>query len=131
MPLIEKKRGLSPGGRFPPSFIQVIIITGLNKLHNCMFLPCDPQGFIGPWSINSRLTVHQIYQNMTFNMRFQFFPGGGAPQIPLVMLTEILFSRLVTLQIYVHYFETFRQLGSESRGKPYYMSPPLGKVLLE
>ena len=33
MPLVEKSRGLSPGGRFPPSFIhQVIIITGLNKL---------------------------------------------------------------------------------------------------
>ena len=37
VPLIEKSRGLSPGGRFPPSFIhQVIIIThsltGLNKL---------------------------------------------------------------------------------------------------
>ena len=28
VPLIEKRRGLSPGGRFPPSFIhQVIIIT--------------------------------------------------------------------------------------------------------
>ena len=38
--LIEKRRGLSPGGRFPPSFIhQVIIITELNKLYNCMFLP--------------------------------------------------------------------------------------------
>ena len=33
VPLIEKRRGLSPCGRFPPSFIhQVIIITGLNKL---------------------------------------------------------------------------------------------------
>ena len=50
VPLIEKRRGLSPGGRyflidfdvvlllspggrFPPSFIhQVIIVTGLNKL---------------------------------------------------------------------------------------------------
>ena len=32
VPLIEKRRGLSPGGRFPPSFIHlVIIITGLNK----------------------------------------------------------------------------------------------------
>ena len=34
MPLIEKRRGLSPGGRFPPSFIHqvgLIIITGLNK----------------------------------------------------------------------------------------------------
>ena len=31
--LQHKRRGLSPGGRFPPSFIhQVIIITGLNKL---------------------------------------------------------------------------------------------------
>ena len=40
VPLIEKRRGLSPGGRFPPSFIhQVIIITGLNKLFNCMFSP--------------------------------------------------------------------------------------------
>ena len=34
LPLIAKRRGLSPGGRFPPSFIhQVIIITGLNKLY--------------------------------------------------------------------------------------------------
>ena len=33
VPLIAKRRGLSPGGRFPPSFIhQVIIITGLNEL---------------------------------------------------------------------------------------------------
>ena len=40
MPLIEKRRGLSPGGRFPPRFIhQVIIITGLNKLYNYMFSP--------------------------------------------------------------------------------------------
>ena len=35
VPLIAKRRGLSPGGRFPPSFIhQVIIITGQNKLYN-------------------------------------------------------------------------------------------------
>ena len=40
VPLIAKRRGLSPSGRFPPSFIhQVIIITGLNKLYNCMFSP--------------------------------------------------------------------------------------------
>ena len=40
VPLIEKRRGLSPGGRFPPSFIhQVIIVTGLNKLYNHMFSP--------------------------------------------------------------------------------------------
>ena len=40
VPLIEKRRGLSPGGRFTPSFIhQVIIITGLNKLYNCVFSP--------------------------------------------------------------------------------------------
>ena len=38
--LIEKRRGLSPGGWFPPSFIhQVTIITGLNKLYNCMLSP--------------------------------------------------------------------------------------------
>ena len=38
--VIEKTRGLSPGGRFPPSFIhQVIIITGLNKLYSRMFSP--------------------------------------------------------------------------------------------
>ena len=40
VPLIEKRRGLSPSGRFPPSFIhQVIIITGLNQLYNRMFSP--------------------------------------------------------------------------------------------
>ena len=40
VPLIEKRRGLSPGGRFPPSFIHpVIIISGLNKLYNRMFSP--------------------------------------------------------------------------------------------
>ena len=38
VPLIEKRRGLSPGGRFPPGFIhRVIIITRLNKLYDCMF----------------------------------------------------------------------------------------------
>ena len=37
VPLI-KRRASCPGGRFPPSFIhQVIIITGLNKLYDCMF----------------------------------------------------------------------------------------------
>ena len=40
LPQQEKRQGLCPGGRFPPSFIhQVIIITGLNKLYNCMFSP--------------------------------------------------------------------------------------------
>ena len=39
VPLIEKRRGLSPGGRFPPSFIhQVIIITGPNKLYDCIYI---------------------------------------------------------------------------------------------
>ena len=36
--LTEKSRASCPGGRFHPSFIhQVIIITGLNNLYNCMF----------------------------------------------------------------------------------------------
>ena len=40
VPLIEKSRTSCPGGRFPPSFIhQVIVITGLNKLYDCMFSP--------------------------------------------------------------------------------------------
>ena len=40
VPLIEKRRGFSPGGRFPPSFIhQVVIITRLNKLYDCMSSP--------------------------------------------------------------------------------------------
>ena len=39
VPLIEKRRGLSSGGRFPPSFIHQVIITGLNKLYNRMFSP--------------------------------------------------------------------------------------------
>ena len=38
VPLIEKSRASSPGGRFPPGFIhQVIIITGLKKLYDFMF----------------------------------------------------------------------------------------------
>ena len=37
VPLIEKTRGLSPGGRFPPSFIHQVIITGL--ISNRMFSP--------------------------------------------------------------------------------------------
>ena len=35
MPLIEKSSVLCPSGRFPPRFIhQIIIITGLNNLHD-------------------------------------------------------------------------------------------------
>ena len=42
VPLIDKRRGLSPGGRFPPGFLhQVIIITGLNKLYNVCSRPED------------------------------------------------------------------------------------------
>ena len=38
--LTEKRSTSFPGGRFPPSFIQqIIIITGLNKLRDCMFSP--------------------------------------------------------------------------------------------
>ena len=36
VPLIKKGRGLSPGGRFPPSFNHQVIITGL---YDSMFLP--------------------------------------------------------------------------------------------
>ena len=40
VPLIEKRRGLSPSGWFPPGIIhRVIIITGLNKLYDCMISP--------------------------------------------------------------------------------------------
>ena len=34
VPLIEKSRALCPGGRFLPSFIHQVIITGLNKLYD-------------------------------------------------------------------------------------------------
>ena len=37
--LIEKSRASCPGGRFPSCFIHKVIITGLNKLHDCMFSP--------------------------------------------------------------------------------------------
>ena len=38
----EKSRASCPGGRFPPSFShQVIITTGLNKLHGCISRPED------------------------------------------------------------------------------------------
>ena len=41
VPLVEKSRASYPGGRFPLSFIHqvIIIITGLQKLYDCMFLP--------------------------------------------------------------------------------------------
>ena len=72
MPLIEKRRGLSPGGRFPPSFIHlVIIITRLNKLYNCMFLPWRwpqmPTGRKTPHSNSKRSTDLRIYTHL-FNV---------------------------------------------------------------
>ena len=40
VPLIEKSRGMCPGGGVSPSFIHLVIIfTGLNKLYDCMFPP--------------------------------------------------------------------------------------------
>ena len=39
MPLIEKSRASCPSGRFAPSFIHQVIITGLNKLYDCIFSP--------------------------------------------------------------------------------------------
>ena len=40
VPLIEMIRASCPGGRFFHTFIhQIIIITGLNKLYNCIFSP--------------------------------------------------------------------------------------------
>ena len=39
VPLIEKSRASCSCGRFPPSFIhQVIVITGLKKLCDCMYV---------------------------------------------------------------------------------------------
>ena len=57
VPLIKKRRGLSAGGRFLPSFIhQVIIITGLNKLYKCsyIFLNLNTQSLL-----QKRYTRHQ------------------------------------------------------------------------
>ena len=40
VPPIDMSRVSCPGGRFSPSIIhQVIIITGLNKLYDCMLSP--------------------------------------------------------------------------------------------
>ena len=56
MPLIKKRRGLSPGGRFPPSFIhQVIIITELKKLYDCMSHPED--------GLRCRLGIKKTHSN--------------------------------------------------------------------
>ena len=74
VPLIAKRRGLSPGGRFPPSFIhQVIIITGLNKLYNCMFsnLPMSMKpSFVG-CLVDQDLTV-LVYDLPRMSMRPSF-----------------------------------------------------------
>ena len=39
VPLIEKSRASCHGGRCPSFIHQVIIITGLTKLYDCMFSP--------------------------------------------------------------------------------------------
>ena len=39
VPLSEKSRASCPGGKFPPSFVHQLIITGLRKLLDCMFSP--------------------------------------------------------------------------------------------
>ena len=39
VPLSGKSRASCPGGRFSPSYIHEVIITGLNKLYDSMFLP--------------------------------------------------------------------------------------------
>ena len=64
VPLIEKRRGLSPGGRFPPSFIHQVIITGLNKLYNCVSRPEDGlrcrQGVKPPLKLQKRPALHSV-----------------------------------------------------------------------
>ena len=43
VPFVKQSRALCPGSRFPPSFIhQVIIITGLNNVCDCMFSDFSP-----------------------------------------------------------------------------------------
>ena len=46
VPLMKKRRGLSPGGRFPPSFIHqvIIIITGLTVHALALKMACTKLG---------------------------------------------------------------------------------------
>ena len=79
VPLIEKRRGLSPGGRFPPSFIhQVIIITGPNKLCDCMPSPWrwhqTPTGRKPP-------TQKNLYTVSRETWRFGW-PTSGGEELP-------------------------------------------------
>ena len=51
VPLIEKRRGLSPSGQFPPSFIhQIIIITGLNKFYNKLYVLALKMALDAEWA---------------------------------------------------------------------------------
>ena len=67
VPLIEKRRGLSPSGRFPPSFIHpVIIITGLNKLgvvHHFHHLHERTDRTLGGRGVGPDVRFFQIIEN--------------------------------------------------------------------
>ena len=68
-PLVEKSRASCPGGRFPPSLIhKVIIISGLNKLYDCMFLGLRyRQGVKAPLKL--KLYMEQIIEHCWDNTR--------------------------------------------------------------
>ena len=67
-PLIEKSMASCPGGRFPPSFIyQVIIISGLNKLYDCMLSPRRwPQMLTGRKSSTQTQTLGCMLQFLLY-----------------------------------------------------------------
>ena len=59
-------RGLSPGGRFPPGFIhRIIMITGLNKLYDCMLSPWRwpqmPTGGKTPTQTKKTLKINTLH----------------------------------------------------------------------
>ena len=92
VPLIDKRRGLSPGGRFPPSFIhQVIIITGLTKLYNCMSSPWRwpymPTGRKTPTQTKKK-PVHTILIN--YRSQSSAPPPPPAPPPPMTALYTLL-----------------------------------------
>ena len=71
VPLIAKRRGLSSGGRFPPSFIhQVIIITGLNKLQLYVLALKMPTGRKPPLKLKITQTLGGSGSRNTMEMLF-------------------------------------------------------------
>ena len=115
VPLIAKRRGLSPGGRFPPSFIhQVIIITGLNSLSYTIIVCSRPEDGLRCW------------QGVNPPLKHKFFSAGQISLLPgWFRFSRSFFSSRVVFSLLPGLFRFSRSFFS-SRVTGGYFSSQLG-----